>query len=116
MDAAAAHDAAVPPPPLERGIAPGAPVLEVDCLTVGYVRADGKPNVVVYDASITLRAGQILGLAGESGCGKSTTALAAIGYRAPGSRILNGTSTLGDVDLLSLSTGQLRSIWGRRIA
>jgi peptide/nickel transport system ATP-binding protein len=111
-----AHDATVPARPRDRGIEPRAPVLTVDCLTVGYVRADGQPNTVVYDASITLRAGQILGLAGESGCGKSTTALAAIGYRAPGARILNGTSKLGDVDLLSLPTGQLRSIWGRRIA
>jgi oligopeptide/dipeptide ABC transporter ATP-binding protein len=106
----------VPPRPLERGIEPGAPVLQVEDLSVGYVRADGKPNVVVADASITVRAGQILGLAGESGCGKSTTALAAIGYRAPGARILSGRSRLGDLDLLTLSTGQLRSVWGRRIA
>ena len=111
-----AQDATVPPRPLDRGIEAGSLVLEVEGLTVGYVRRDGEPNVVVYDASITLRAGRIVGLAGESGCGKSTTALAAIGYRAPGSRILGGTSKLGDVDLLSLSTGQLRSIWGRRIA
>ena len=106
----------VPLRPLERGVELGSPVLEVECLTVGYARADGEPNIVVWDASLTLRAGHILGLAGESGCGKSTTALAAIGYRAPGARILNGTSRLGDTDLLSLSTGQLRSIWGRRIA
>jgi peptide/nickel transport system ATP-binding protein len=115
-EAQAAHEPAVPPRPLERGIEPGAPVLRVEDLTVGYVRADGEPNVVVSDASITLRSGEILGLAGESGCGKSTTALAAIGYRAPGARVLSGTSRLGDLDLLSLSTGQLRSIWGRRIA
>ena len=110
------QDQGVPARPLERGIARGDAVLTVDDLTVGYVRADGEPNVVVWNVSITLRAGQILGLAGESGCGKSTTALAAIGYRAPGARILRGTSKLGGVDLLSLSTGELRSIWGRRIA
>ena len=115
--AESAHEVqGVPPRPLDRGLQPGTPVLTVDDLTVGYVRADGKPNVVVSNASITLRAGEVLGLAGESGCGKSTTALAAIGYRAPGARILRGTSKLGDVDLLSLSTGELRSIWGRRIA
>jgi peptide/nickel transport system ATP-binding protein len=112
----APRDLGVPPRPLDRGVEAGTPVLSVDDLTVGYVRADGKPNVVVWNASITLRAGRILGLAGESGCGKSTTALAAVGYRAPGARILRGTSRLGDVDLLSLSTAQLRSIWGRRVA
>jgi peptide/nickel transport system ATP-binding protein len=111
-----APDATVPARPLDRGIDPGSPVLEVAGLTIGYVRADGQPNTVVYDASLTLRAGRVLGLAGESGCGKSTTALAAIGYRAPGARVLAGTSKLGDVDLLSLSTPQLRSIWGRRVA
>ncbi|MDQ3889509.1 MAG: ABC transporter ATP-binding protein [Actinomycetota bacterium] len=110
------QDQAVPPRPLDRGLEPGTSVLAVDDLTVGYMRADGKPNVVVWNASVTLRAGRILGLAGESGCGKSTTALAAIGYRAPGAQILRGTSKLGDVDLLSISTAQLRSIWGRRIA
>ncbi|MDQ3858153.1 MAG: ABC transporter ATP-binding protein, partial [Actinomycetota bacterium] len=113
---ASPESAGIPPRPLDRGIEPGAPVLSVDDLTVGYVRADGQPNVVVWNASVTLRAGQVLGLAGESGCGKSTTALAAIGYRAPGAQVLRGTSKLGDVDLLSLSTGELRSIWGRRIA
>ena len=113
---ATSENGGVPPRPLDRGIEPGAPVLAVDDLTVGYVRADGQPNVVVWNASVTLRAGQILGLAGESGCGKSTTALAAIGYRAPGARILRGTSKLGDLDLLSLSIPELRAIWGRRIA
>jgi peptide/nickel transport system ATP-binding protein len=115
-DAPAPDTAVVPPRPLERGVAPGDPVLTVDDLTVGYARGDGEPNVVVWNASVTLRAGQILGLAGESGCGKSTTALAAIGYRAPGATVLRGTSKLGDVDLLSLSTSALRKIWGRRIA
>ncbi|MBD0291388.1 MAG: ABC transporter ATP-binding protein [Thermoleophilia bacterium] len=112
----AAHDGAVPARPRDRGVAPGDPVLRVEGLTIGYVRADGQPNTVVYDASITLRSGRILGLAGESGCGKSTTALAAIGYRAPGARILEGRALLGEIDLLTLSTPQLRSIWGRRVA
>ena len=106
----------VPARPLDRGISRGDPVLTVDDLTVGYRREDGEPNVVVSNASITLHAGQILGLAGESGCGKSTTALAAIGYRAPGATVLRGTSRLEDVDLLSIPTSQLRKLWGRRIA
>ena len=108
--------APVPPRPVDLGLTPGTPVLEVEDLSVGYVRADGTPNLVVWEARLTLEAGRILGLAGESGCGKSTTALAAIGYRAPGSRILSGTSKLRGLDLLTLRTDQLRSIWGRRIA
>jgi peptide/nickel transport system ATP-binding protein len=92
------------------------PVFEVEDLSVGYLSSDGHDNVVVWKAAFSLAPGSILGLAGESGCGKSTTALAAIGYRGPGSRILSGTAHLEDVDLLALPSGKLRSIWGRRVA
>jgi peptide/nickel transport system ATP-binding protein len=92
------------------------PVFQVEDLSVGYLRSDGQDNVVVWKAAFSLAPGSILGLAGESGCGKSTTALAAIGYRGPGSRILSGTARLEGVDLLSLPSGKLRSIWGRRVA
>jgi peptide/nickel transport system ATP-binding protein len=92
------------------------PVFQVEDLSVGYLRSDGHDNVVVWKAAFSLAPGSILGLAGESGCGKSTTALAAIGYRGPGSRILSGTAHLEDVDLLALPSGKLRSIWGRRVA
>jgi peptide/nickel transport system ATP-binding protein len=92
------------------------PVFQVEDLSVGYLRSDGQDNVVVWKAAFSLAPGSILGLAGESGCGKSTTALAAIGYRGPGSRILSGTARLEGVDLLTLPSGKLRSIWGRRVA
>jgi len=92
------------------------PVFQVEDLSVGYLRSDGQDNVVVWKAAFSLAPGSILGLAGESGCGKSTTALAAIGYRGPGSRILSGTARLEGVDLLALQSGKLRSIWGRRVA
>jgi peptide/nickel transport system ATP-binding protein len=105
----------VDPPP--RPLTPGTePVFQVEDLSVGYVRSDGEDNVVVWNASFALDPGGIVGLAGESGCGKSTTALASIGYRAPGSRILSGTATLDGIDLLKLPSGKLRSIWGRRVA
>jgi peptide/nickel transport system ATP-binding protein len=92
------------------------PVFQVEELSVGYTRSDGQDNVVVWRAGLSLDGGSILGLAGESGCGKSTTALAAIGYRAPGSRILSGSARLNGVDLLTLPPAKLRSIWGRRVA
>jgi peptide/nickel transport system ATP-binding protein len=94
----------------------GDPVFRVEELSVGYRRSDGQENIVVWRAGFSLDSGTILGLAGESGCGKSTTAVAAIGYRAPGSRIMSGTARLDGLDLLALPTAKLRSVWGRRVA
>jgi peptide/nickel transport system ATP-binding protein len=87
-------------------------VLEVEGLSVGY----GDANPVVWDVSFALEPGRVLGLAGESGCGKSTSALAAIGYRDGRMRILGGRSMLDGIDLLTRSPRELRGIWGRRIA
>ncbi len=91
-------------------------VLDVQGLSAGYVRDDRSINRVVDDVSFRLTRGSILGLVGESGCGKSTTALAAIGYRLPGMRILAGQSLLDGVDVLALRPEKLRSIWGSKVA
>jgi peptide/nickel transport system ATP-binding protein len=91
-------------------------VLDVTDLAVGYLKHDGSLNQVVAGVSFTLERGVIMGLAGESGCGKSTTALAAIGYRPLGSRIMAGRALLGDVDLLKLPNSKLRDLWGKRVA
>jgi peptide/nickel transport system ATP-binding protein len=90
--------------------------LSVDGLTVAYDRPSQQPNTVVWRASINLRAGQIHGLAGESGCGKSTFALAAIGYRDRGAIITEGSSRLDDLELLGMPARDLSRIWGRRVA
>jgi ABC-type glutathione transport system ATPase component len=93
-----------------------APALHVDNLTVAYGRPGGTPDTVVWQAGISLEAGRIHGLAGESGCGKSTFALAAIGYVDQMATVAEGTSHLGELDLLRLKTSQLRRVWGHRVA
>lgn len=90
--------------------------LSVRDLGVGYSVAKNTLVSVVHGVSFDLHRGQILGLAGESGCGKSTASLAAIGYRSATARIMSGASMLGDQDLLSLSRKDLRSLWGRRVS
>jgi peptide/nickel transport system ATP-binding protein len=88
---------------------------EIRDLSVGY-RAPGAPKRVVNHVSLRVEAGRILGLAGESGCGKSTTVLAATGYRVPGMVQRSGAAVVGDADLLGLPRSRRRRYWGRRIA
>jgi oligopeptide/dipeptide ABC transporter ATP-binding protein len=69
------------------------PVLRVDDLHVGYDAGEGDVEIVA-GVSFELQRGEALGLAGESGCGKSTTALAVLQLLAPGLRRLSGTVDL----------------------
>ncbi|MBT2534405.1 ABC transporter ATP-binding protein [Arthrobacter sp. ISL-48] len=89
--------------------------LEVRGLSVGYGQRNGTLKEVVSDVEFVLERGKILGMAGESGCGKSTTALAAIGYRPGAMQVPAGQSKLGDIDLLNIPLAQLRRIWGSKV-
>jgi len=68
-------------------------LLEVRDLRVAY-RDHGKTVPIVDGASFTLRRGEALGLAGESGCGKTTTALALLGLLPSGLRQIGGEVVL----------------------
>jgi peptide/nickel transport system ATP-binding protein len=70
-----------------------APVLSVDDLRVGYT-ADDRDVEIVAGVSFELRRGEALGLAGESGCGKTTTALTVLQLLPPGLRRFSGTIDL----------------------
>ncbi len=61
-------------------------LLHVEGLTVAFRRAGGGEKTVVNDISFSLREGEILGIAGESGSGKSMTALAVMGLLPEGAR------------------------------
>ena len=61
----------------------GAPLLEVDGIDVSYPRRGQPPVRAVIGASLTVGAGEVVGLVGESGCGKSTLGRAAVGLVAP---------------------------------
>jgi peptide/nickel transport system ATP-binding protein len=89
------------------------PRLEVTDLEV---RVGQSGPDVVSDISFTVRAGEVLGLIGESGAGKSTIGLAAMGYARPGCRITAGSIVFDGVDLAKLSEAQKRDYWGKRIS
>jgi peptide/nickel transport system ATP-binding protein len=91
------------------------PAFALEGLTVSY-RTQHSTRRVVSGVSLSLRAGEILGLAGESGCGKSTTALGATGAPLPGMVERRGHAVVDGIDLLSLPIAELRRHWGRTIA
>jgi peptide/nickel transport system ATP-binding protein len=91
-------------------------VLTVDALTVS-VRTDAGLFPLVRDLSFTLARGETLCIAGESGSGKSITALAIMGLLPPPAvRVTGGCVALGETVLTDLPEAQLRAIRGDRIA
>ncbi|MGH9318275.1 MAG: oligopeptide/dipeptide ABC transporter ATP-binding protein, partial [Vicinamibacteria bacterium] len=66
--------------------------------------------------SFEVARGEVLALVGESGCGKTTTAMACLGYARPGSRIARGEIVVDGVDVLDLSSARLRRFRGREIS
>ncbi|PZV37931.1 ABC transporter ATP-binding protein [Mesorhizobium kowhaii] len=97
------------------------PVLDIAGLSVSVRGEDGERDVV-SNLSLTLARGETLCIAGESGSGKSMTALAIMQLLPqPAARISSGkirlrTGDLGDTDLATLDERQMRRIRGDRIA
>jgi peptide/nickel transport system ATP-binding protein len=85
----------------------GAPALEVDGLGVAY-RVRGKWLQVLHGISFALAAGESYGLVGESGCGKSTAALAVMRYLPRNGRVTAGAVRAAGVDLLELGEAEVR--------
>ena len=75
----------------------------------------GQHRVVAID-ELALAEGEILGLAGESGSGKSMTTLAVLGLAGTVGATVTGSIRLGGTELTSLSASALREVRGRRIA
>jgi peptide/nickel transport system ATP-binding protein len=83
------------------------PLLEVSGLSVSYLTRRGEVRAV-DDVSLTLRRGEIVGLVGESGCGKTSLALALIRLLPPLGRIDAGQIRLDGKDLAGLSSSAMR--------
>ncbi|HEY5923481.1 MAG TPA: ABC transporter ATP-binding protein [Kofleriaceae bacterium] len=90
-------------------------LLRVEDLRVEYLTEAGRVRVV-DDVSFTLRRGEILGLAGESGSGKTTIALAILRLLKAPAAITGGRILFEGRDILDLDEVELRRMRGRRIA
>ncbi len=79
-------------------------------------RADETWTPIVNGVDLTLRRGEVLGLIGESGAGKTTLGLAAMGHTRDGVRIKSGSVVFDGIDMVNAPASEKRRILGRRIA
>ena len=110
--------ASVAGPPVQPAPAPaaGERVLEVDGLKTYFYTRSGLVKAV-DGVSFSLRRGELLAIVGESGCGKSVTALSLMRLVAdPPGRIVEGSVRLDGVDLVGLDLATMREIRGKEIS
>jgi oligopeptide/dipeptide ABC transporter ATP-binding protein len=107
--------------PIERargnpGAAPAKPLLEIDNLQTHFFTAGGVVRAV-DGVSYEVRAGEVLGVVGESGCGKSVTALSILRLVAdPPGRIVGGAVRFEGINLLELSESEMETVRGNEIS
>jgi peptide/nickel transport system permease protein len=93
-----------------------AELLRVDALVVGYDQPDGSITRVVNGVSLSVRRGEVHGLIGESGSGKTQTAWSILRLLPAGGRIVAGSIHFDGNDLATLSDRDMGKVRGRRIA
>lgn len=90
-------------------------VLEIKNLKSYFLTAKGVAPAV-DDVSITVPKGKIIGIVGESGCGKSMTAKSILGLLKYPGKVVDGQILLGDRDLTKMTTKELRKVSGDEIS
>lgn len=89
-------------------------ILNVKDLSLNF-KGDAPDNLILNKISFAIREGEILGLIGNSGCGKSMTCLSITGLLPRDARIVSGSITFDDREILNLSDKEMRSIRGQEI-
>jgi len=91
-------------------------LLAVRNLSVGYPNPDGSTKTVVEEVALTVRRGEVHGLIGESGSGKTQTAFSILRLLPSGGRIVGGSITFEGRDLAGLSAKEMTAVRGKKIA
>jgi peptide/nickel transport system ATP-binding protein len=91
------------------------PILAFRDVRISYFTRAGEMNVIPR-LSFAVRRGEAVGLVGESGCGKSTVALAIVRYLGRSGRVMGGRILFDGRDVGAMAEDELRAIRGRRIA
>ena len=91
-------------------------VLDIRALQVAVRTDHGEGPVLVDDVSLTLRRGDVIGLIGESGAGKSTIGLASMGYTRRNCFIVGGQILFAGADLRAMTADQRRALRGLKLS
>jgi len=98
-----------------RGVLMVRTLMEVDKLQVG-IQDDGIKTAIVNGISFQLNEGETLGIVGESGCGKSMTALSLMGLLPPGVEWQAGDIHLNDLHFKDFSKKEWRKVRGKKVS
>jgi len=96
--------------------APVSPLLEVSNLSIDYIGPNNTRLKAVEDVSFTLNEGEMMGLVGESGCGKTTLMLSLLRLLPAAGRIVDGQINYRGRDLLDLTEHEMNGVRWRDIA
>ena len=91
-------------------------LLEVDRLQIDARKDDDSLSPIVKSVSFNVERGEVLALIGESGSGKTTIALSALGYCKPGLEFTSGEVRLHGRDVISMPPDEQRALRGQRVA
>lgn len=89
-------------------------ILDVQNISIDYINAGKPPAHAVENVSFTLKAGELIGLVGESGCGKTTLMLSLLRLLPAAGQIVNGHVLYNGKDLTAMSEDEINEVrWSR---
>ena len=90
-------------------------LLEIRDLVIDYGTRGGRSHTAVDGVSLTVEPGELVAIVGETGSGKTTTALSVLGLLAPNARIRGGKILLGGTEIQGWSRRRLETVRGARV-